>query len=205
MANPNQEKLIKSIVGPIEVLLAANNAANNEQMMMEFASLKVSMNSILARMEAFDAQLQQGGKRPTRVGGKTPAAAAPNGQAPAADDGRERVKNALLFAKYKSRTDPAFRAAHYSEAILAKIKADPTVKKHPDGGDKWWSAAGNVLWKSLTDAQKKEMTARFTEWRNEITRVAMPDNLSADPGPAANREGGDICEADLLRDLVSAE
>lgn len=97
----------------------------------------------------------------------------------ASKDDDSKIINALNFFKrivmYKNYDN--MRSKYTTEAMIKQAQAD--VKK-PEGTDAYWTAIGNVIWKTLSKDEKKAIKDDFIRWKRENNMLTDSNQLNED-------------------------
>ena len=183
-----------------QALCAAIGAQVKVEMAPEFARVHVTLGSIVARIDVLEQNQQQlmAAKGSTvKRAVTTKAAAAAAGGDPAAaggdDDAYLKVKNTLLWFRYKcAHNIDGFRDEYINDAAIAAAAAADVLKNQNLEKDpaKYYSAVAAHYWKvSLTEAQKKEMKSVFDDWKKGLTAAAAEPPLEPEADSELMAEG----------------
>ena len=152
--------------------VAAALSAQNKDIAEKLAQQSVILGTILARVEALDAAMATMG---TAAPAKRAVRATAAGKPAAKKAGGSKVTNTLLYFRHAMETDlNEARATYLTDDNLAAAAADATVAKKDITKDEgaYYSAVGNFIWKTLTEAQKEEIRAEFTAWKSANEHAA---------------------------------
>jgi hypothetical protein len=191
MADNKQQALVNAIAAGAKDAMQGDFKGlydNDAKIIDAIAKLTVTTNAIVARLETIESAISSGTGAPKRTvrgaAAKGGAKKAPAKKGGAADDGKSRVTNALLFCRWilannyedaqETYGTPENLEAADQEASVSKFDRE----KQPS---QYWSAFGAFLWKSLiSDEQKEEIRNQFLAWKEQAVRDGAEDQLDED-------------------------
>jgi hypothetical protein len=89
-----------------------------------------------------------------------------------------KIKNAMLYCRWKWATSDSFRQRYGEPSILdALAKEEKFAKMNPENR---LIAEGNMVWKISNEAAKKAMKDEHTRWLEEEKRLQIQEPLNAD-------------------------
>lgn len=166
-------------------IIAATVAETNNQVM----KLNVTVNSLIARLEAFEKMYTSGNvasKRPIKLhtseNDEVASMSSTSSKHKTTVDGagsEEKIINALTFFKkivmYKNYDN--LRTKYSTEDMINTAKLN--VKK-PEGTESYWISIGNAIWKILDKDQKKSIREEFNKWKIEHQIIGDISQLNED-------------------------
>lgn len=160
------------------------------------ANLEVTITAILSRLDTLELNLSGSKRAPAER--KTGAAKAPGGKGKgkaAGGDARDKVKNAMLYARWAFANDEEFRTEYLTDDAQGVLDGQDFKTKV---GEELYLAQGQALWKShWTPEQKEEIRQKYNAWTQDRTREAAEPQLEAD-GEAVAEEAPTEGEAEAV-------
>ena len=186
-----QQKLADSIGKSVAELQRAEFATLKTQIGAEFASLKVSLEMISARIAVVEGLFAEGktatggraihGAKKTGASAKATKAVDPN-------DPYAKVKNSMLFCRVMWADNKEFHDAYNTKEAAAIIGANEKVTAKASGSRPRLLVEGSCLWKNcLTPKQKLEIKNKFAAWKKAREIGAIPLPLPIDAGKAPDK------------------
>jgi hypothetical protein len=187
---PDRTQVLKnSLSAALAPLLDDVRKELAELLAAQSATMMAKLQQIYAMMEVLAQNHPP--KRPSRgLAQKAPKKAAGRGGSGDADYDLEKVKNAMLYCRWKYFSSEKFRADWGGPALSKLVEEDPKLSSLPVGRQRSL-AIGQLLWKTLQPDDKKRMRDEFTRWRDEYISARAGDQVQLQPdlAPATDASG----------------